>query len=332
MRKRIIILMAGVSAALAGCVKEEAGGSLAPGEISYRVVQGNTAQADMTGKTEYPKEVPFASYAYFLPAGKAWNTHKGDAEMYINNAKIEHDAGNNSWHAATTYYWPKQGSLTFFAYSPATIASHGGFSRGKEGITLTGWNVNANSGVDFMVADIAADKRGNEDNYAYNGVPTLFRHKLARVSVKARLDNTYDGKTVRLKSVTLTYIYTEGDYANNNWTGQRDARYIGQYSNQTGQPLTATAAIDAGTQKRIVMPQALAANAGFNIAYEVTTDATGVTESFTKDILIKSVTPAWYMNTDITYTLIISLGTNYIEFDTTVTDWVEHGGTGLTIE
>ena len=80
------------------------------------------------------------------------------------------------------------------------------------------------------------------------------------------------------------------------------------------------------------MPQALAANAGFNIAYEVTTDATGVTESFTKDILIKSVTPAWYMNTDITYTLIISLGTNYIEFDTTVTDWVEHGGTGLTIE
>lgn len=38
------------------------------------------------------------------------------------------------------------------------------------------------------------------------------------------------------------------------------------------------------------------------------------------------------MNNDITYTLIISLGTNYIEFDTSVTDWVGYGNTDLTIE
>lgn len=51
-----------------------------------------------------------------------------------------------------------------------------------------------------------------------------------------------------------------------------------------------------------------------------------------KDILIKNVTPAWYTNNDITYTLIISLGTNYIEFDTSVTDWVGYGNMDLTIE
>ena len=83
------------------------------------------------------------------------------------------------------------------------------------------------------------------------------------------------------------------------------------------------------------MPQALAQDAYFKIKYDlITTTAGGGTDTqlIEKDILIKNVTPAWYMNNDITYTLIISLGTNYIEFDTSVTDWVGYGNTDLTIE
>lgn len=255
--------------------------------------------------------------------------------MYINDAEISYDNTNANWHAATTYYWPKQGSLTFFAYSPKTIASHAGFSYDKEGITLNGWDINANPNVDFMVADIAKNKRGNEDNYAYNGVPTLFRHKLARVSVKAKLDDAYENKTINLTSVELTNIKTKGNYVNNNWTGQGAPENIQVYNDASGLLLNKDAAIEIGTQKRIVMPQALAQDAYFKIKYNLTTTIAGGgtdTQLIEKDILIKNVTPAWYTNNDITYTLIISLGTNYIEFDTSVTDWVGYGNMDLTIE
>ena len=335
MRKRINILLTGVSIALAGCVEEKVDNNLLPEEISFQVVRAPSARGDMTGKTEYPKDLPFGAYAYFLPAGSTWDADKASAEVYINDVEISYDATNANWHAATTYYWPKQGSLTFFAYSPKTIASHAGFSYDKEGITLNGWDINANPNVDFMVADIAKNKRGNEDNYAYNGVPTLFRHKLARVSVKAKLDDMYENKTINLTSVELTNIKTTGNYVNNNWTGQGAPENIQVYNDASGRLLNKDSVIGIGTQKRIVMPQALAQDAYFKIKYDlITTTAGGGTDTqlIEKDILIKNVTPAWYMNNDITYTLIISLGTNYIEFDTSVTDWVGYGNTDLTIE
>lgn len=200
---------------------------------------------------------------------------------------------------------------------------------------MNGWDINANPNVDFMVADIAKNKRGNEDNYAYNGVPTLFRHKLARVSVKAKLDDAYENKTINLTSVELTNIKTKGNYVNNNWTGQGAPENIQVYNDASGLLLNKDAAIEIGTQKRIVMPQALAQDAYFKIKYNLTTTIAGGgtdTQLIEKDILIKNVTPAWYTNNDITYTLIISLGTNYIEFDTSVTDWVGYGNMDLTIE
>lgn len=335
MRKRIIILLTGVGIALAGCMEEKVDNNFLPEEISFQVVQAPSARGDMTGKTEYPKSLPFGAYAYFLPAGSTWDADKVSAEVYINDAEISYDNTNANWHAATTYYWPKQGSLTFFAYSPKTIASHAGFSYDKEGITLNGWDINANPNVDFMVADIAKNKRGNEDNYAYNGVPTLFRHKLARVSVKAKLDDAYENKTINLTSVELTNIKTKGNYVNNNWTRQGAPENIQVYNDASGLLLNKDAAIEIGTQKRIVMPQALAQDAYFKIKYNLTTTIAGGgtdTQLIEKDILIKNVTPAWYTNNDITYTLIISLGTNYIEFDTSVTDWVGYGNMDLTIE
>ena len=107
------------------------------------------------------------------------------------------------------------------------------------------------------------------------------------------------------------------------------------YNDASGLLLNKDAAIEIGTQKRIVMPQALAQDAYFKIKYNLTTTIAGGgtdTQLIEKDILIKNVTPAWYTNNDITYTLIISLGTNYIEFDTSVTDWVGYGNMDLTIE
>ena len=86
MRKRIIILLTGVGIALAGCMEEKVDNNFLPEEISFQVVQAPSARGDMTGKTEYPKSLPFGAYAYFLPAGSTWDADKVSAEVYINDA------------------------------------------------------------------------------------------------------------------------------------------------------------------------------------------------------------------------------------------------------
>ena len=102
MRKRIIILLTGVGIALAGCMEEKVDNNFLPEEISFQVVQAPSARGDMTGKTEYPKSLPFGAYAYFLPAGSTWDADKVSAEVYINDAEISYDNTNANWHAATT--------------------------------------------------------------------------------------------------------------------------------------------------------------------------------------------------------------------------------------
>ena len=130
MRKRIIILLTGVGIALAGCMEEKVDNNFLPEEISFKwckppLPAGHDRQ---DGISEKPS---FRGIRLFPFPGSTWDADKVSAEVYINDAEISYDNTNANWHAATTYYWPKQGSLTFFAYSPKTIASHAGFSYDK---------------------------------------------------------------------------------------------------------------------------------------------------------------------------------------------------------
>ena len=111
MLKRLII-PAVLVLTLGCCTKiEQQSGPTDNTEISYQVISGRTKAP------EYPKTVPFVSSAWYLPQGKKWDAHKEDAQPYISSAVIGYDPATNVFKAATPYYWPKKGSLTFMAYS-----------------------------------------------------------------------------------------------------------------------------------------------------------------------------------------------------------------------
>ena len=324
---------------LSGCVSNQSEEDFLPQEVTFQVVQAPVSKAI----TSYPTTLPFKAYAYFLPVGKKWDSDKKDAEFYISGDIVEYDNTNNTWHTSTTYYWPKQGSLTFFACSPVAITEKTEFAHEKDGFKLTQWDVTetGNAKIDFMTAEIVKDKQGNENTYGRNGVPTCFHHRLARVNVKAKLDADYgEDKKVILKKVEMTKIYTIGDYHIDQWNNQSGQKDIMQYDS-VGIELTSTAK-DIGIQGRMMIPQALykgnqAGDAGaqFRVTYEEITSNNNIETQRTthqKDIIIWEATEIWGIGKEITYTLIVNLGTSYIEFDTNVTDWTKLTDSELTLE
>lgn len=201
MKKEMFVLAA--LATLAACSKTEVTpvASNVNSEITFNVAPRTKALSQ--NQTDFDHNNVFVSYAYYLGHGKTWAANNSEAQMYIDGSTISYN-GNLWKNETTSYYWPKDGgSLTFFAYSynkkDMTVGDNSGFACvwavGEDGQYQGGINghfdVATNKNVDFLVADIAADKTENKNSYAHTGVPTLFRHKLSMVNVAANLAEDY---------------------------------------------------------------------------------------------------------------------------------------------
>lgn len=223
MKKEMFVLA--VLATLAACSKTEVTpvASNVNSEITFNVAPRTKALSQT--QTDFDHNNVFVSYAYYLGHGKTWAANNSEAQMYIDGSTISYN-GNLWKNETTSYYWPKDGgSLTFFAYSynkkDMTVGDNSGFycvwALGEDGLYQGGINghfdVATNKNVDFLVADIAADKTENENNYAHTGVPTLFRHKLSMVNVAANLAEDYANKKFILNSVKFTNLYHYATYS-----------------------------------------------------------------------------------------------------------------------
>lgn len=213
--------------------------------LSYEVIQDKPDT-----KADYSTSVPFVSYAWFLPSGKRWDSDKADAKPYIEGATISYDSDSGRWlDPTTTYYWPKQGSLTFRAYSPAAMPAGTDISvSASGGVELKNWKLNAttNQGTDFMVANIAQDRKANAVTSGYLGVPTLFEHKLAKISVRASLAKKFpdsSGKFIKIHKLTLRHIYTKATFSESEdkWHSRSEVEDIVIYENAAGLELTINA-------------------------------------------------------------------------------------------
>ncbi len=239
MKKTFIFLAA--AAALVACSKNEETSYISPAdnEISYIVAPKTKAATT----TEFNNTWTFKSTAFYLPTAESWATHTTTPTEYIKGVDISYNTTDGVWRNATKkYYWPKDGKLTFFAWTSLEQGDDvtGTYDNTKKVVTLTenqtvsyltsGVNVNATDGVkienydvttnknyDLLVADIKADQTKNTDPKTYYkvGVPTLFRHKLSQVlfsavtvdSNKAAYDyKTNDSITFTLNSITFTKI------------------------------------------------------------------------------------------------------------------------------
>lgn len=208
MKKYFFILAA--AAALAACAKNEVTPVLSNEntEIAYNVAPKTKAT------TDFATTNVFASWAYYLRNDKNWDAHSADATEYIVNSTISYQpAPANVWKNATTYYWPKEGKLTFFAYSlnKENLTGAAIHCTHDNGITGT-IDLKTNKNTDFLVAEIAKDKTANETVYGFNGVPTLFKHKLSNIVCKVKTETDYTNKVFVLNSIKFTGISYDGTY------------------------------------------------------------------------------------------------------------------------
>lgn len=187
MNMKKVLFAALAVVAIASCTKNEVNEVKNNNQITFQTVVGPSTKAMIDGTNYTTTDPSFGTYAYYNATGTTFPT---SAEAYIPESEVSYVAPN--WTTATPYYWPKNGSLTFFSFSPWSI--NGSVEcNATDGIVISGWDVNANQTVDVMVADVQTDKTANETNGGYNGVPTIFRHKLSQiVDVTFKTDQAYN--------------------------------------------------------------------------------------------------------------------------------------------
>lgn len=290
-------ILAVTTCAFIGCTKNDVRSiSDNPQAVRFLPLNGKHSTKVMVDGITYPDNLPFGTLAYYLPSGKNWNANKADATLYIPKSEVVHNNGN--WEVKDkTYYWPKSGSLTFFAYSPfahedGTLLAVDKVSNTThdDGIYIENYDVHAHQATDFMVADIAMDKTANESNGGYTGVPIVFRHKLSQIvginfqtvitkgTALVEHDYSYGRSThgplqagdvvFKLKKVEVQNLYTVGDYVYSGTgagTGAGSVAHDG-WANQVLSSKEKYHWFDK-------TPEAFAGNTTFNLTYK-TQDAT----------------------------------------------------------
>lgn len=362
-----VFLIAAAVVAFAACSKNEVlPSSSINNEISFNVAPRTKALT--SDQSAFGVDNHFISYAYFLTDDEKWPTNAGS--IYINGAEVSShvDAsatGGRVWKAANSYYWPKseKSSLTFFAWSKNTneCSLAGGATAScdpQKGIAFTGYDVTSNKNVDLLVADVAANKHGNENLYTYSGVPTLFRHKLSYVIFKVKTQKAYVGKEFALKSIKFVGLGSKASYDQKANDGT-DPVYntVGEWATPTATadqvyfnattPVVFTdadfvleTAATASVDQKYYLPQALTAvtpGAGVAGSIEVvytikTTEGTAEsTETVTRYISAKSMF-ADDLKINKKYTCTLTFSLDEITWDPAVQDWENVAAADITIK
>ena len=323
--KKYIIIAVAVLAASVACSKVE---TVNPQkEISFEVANSLQTKASFTGSVY--SNGAFGTYAWF-----------NDTDDFMVNEQV--DLASGVWKTVdNTYYWPKTGSVSFISYSPFEGTSNTAGTTPvveKDKITYTG--VMAGT-TDLMYADKATCSNNvnevEDGTNSYTGVPTIFRHALAKLSFKVMANFTEwdDASTgshteweITLNSFKIKGFNTTGDLELNlNGDGKSwdkpvttvDGVDYNVWTNVSGAttdqelvaaPLTlTTSAQDLASATGYVLPQILSAGVQtVDIdAHIKTTLANGKTieEDFVKTINISEISTlkAWQMNENIVYTI-----------------------------
>ncbi len=343
-----IFYIAAACVALVSCVKNEVRVNAPDKEITFQTV---STKADGAA---FDKTHKFYSYAYFLEEGKNWDANHADAKPYIDNALIAYKSKPNGiyWAADKPYYWPKQGSLTFFAWTDDTAAPSVGTGATvtcapTTGIKITNYSVKENKNKDILVADIAKDKAANETVTGRDwseGVPTVFRHALAKVEFYVNKKMNYQNVTFKVKSITLNNVSTKGTFTQGSptegwgWSDWAETDNLTVFSNNEGLIVTKTAeprpakyhALDSRDYS-IVLPQTFNDTPTLTIVYDIITSyITGhpVTETVTETKALKDIYKSdWACKKK--YSLWITLGLNEIYWDPSVEGWKDDADTNI---
>lgn len=233
------VILATILILAASCVKNEVRevSMHGDGQILYNPapLRSMTTKADVQ-MPPFPTGSTFGSCAWYLPGDNKWDDHhaaEATADvvptLYIEPSIISNWYGQwKAWDSRKSYYWPMNGSLTFISWAPYND-SRFDVNR-EEGFKITGWKMENKPGygivpttseggvttdpknVDILLSYTKDCTRRNTTN---GKVLTVFSHLLCKVKIVATLAKPLgEGeKPWEVTSVTLSNIYTKGDYS-----------------------------------------------------------------------------------------------------------------------
>lgn len=196
-------------AALASCTKTEATYEPASDEIKINPVTALATKANVFGAIDdvyYPKAENFDVYAYW--ANEAAGAEFTDATTYLGgDAAVEFINKGAFWGGATTYYWPKNGSLRFAAYSPSSLdMTH---VLATDTYTLTGFTQagTTDKTIDVLVAPTSKSYTAQT---AAENVSVVFEHACAWITIKVKSTEEAAG-AFTLGDVVINTVKNQGD-------------------------------------------------------------------------------------------------------------------------
>ena len=326
-----LMLIAAACVALASCVKNEVEPIVNDEPISFQAVKGlEGTRGTIFGGTD---EDHFVATALLLQSGQTWATNKATAQNYFTNEKVTFNPGESKWTTSTAYYWPKQGSLTFFAFYPETVTP-GVVSTDRATYTFAAYDNHSHHNTDFMVAEIVTKDSGD--------VPATFGHKLTKIHLQFKLEEKQANREITIKKVDLTNVKTKATYTMNTadgsdaWSDWDETKSYTLYDS-TSPALKDNDVTEITLDKVIYIPQTLSADAIFDITYNVYTNINGVESNETVVVkptlaAIHGGTAKWDINKEITYTIVIGKADRIYWEAPTVTSWTPETPNNFDVE
>ena len=236
--KKLFFIAAIASAALVSCTKNDVAPSASEQqEITFaNPVSHVVTKVDLV-PTTYPTGSSFSVFADYHK--DAYATAKGATSNFT--AYMRGDEGvdvahsttpigkpdpvyNSYWTSLKPYYWPKDGHLTFAAYSPASTKGDAAITYDiTNGVKIIGYEVKTDlsNQRDLMLSNRVVDQESTDMVYddptiiptAYDGVQLTFNHVLSAIKFSVATDANYstDGYTIKLIKLSIKNAYTKGN-------------------------------------------------------------------------------------------------------------------------
>ena len=332
MKKRILTYLA--LALLLSCTRIEVQDWEPQSLVAYNVVSSTAAQTKAT--TAFPTTSTFMSSAYQLNSGQSWDSNYASSTLKFGPEEVKYMG--TYWSTDDKHFWEDGKTLTFFSYAPASLSSLG-LTISKEGVSVDDWDVTDDSMKDkqILVADVAKDKVKNESFAGFTGVPTHFRHKLCKVSIRLAESTLSKADDIYVTKLSIGSYYTKADFKKGgtdaeSWTNFQNS--VGEtvlYEAATGKPLSSDA---FWVLDNVMIPQTLTADSYLTISYRsvksgVTNNEGPVTLYLMRDFR----SGIWAIGTHVTYTLKVGAGMFPIQFEASADAWIPSPGgtTGIEI-
>ena len=332
MKKRVLTYLA--LALLLSCTRIEVQDWEPQSLVAYNVVSSTAAQTKAT--TAFPTTSTFMSSAYQLNSGQSWDSNYASSTLKFGPEEVKYMG--TYWSTDDKHFWEDGKTLTFFSYAPASLSSLG-LTISKEGVSVNDWDVTDDSKKDklILVADVAKDKVKNESFAGFTGVPTHFRHKLCKVSIRfAKSTFSEADEKIYVTKLSIGSYYAKADFKKGgtdaeSWTNLRNkVTETVLYEDAAGKLLSD----EFWVLDNVMIPQTLTADSYLTISYKsvnskVTNDEDPVTLYFMKDFR----SGIWAIGTHVTYTLKVGVGMFPIQFEASADAWIPSPGgtTGIEI-